>query len=349
MGIRGVRSERMDSDRVMNLFRPLAQPAALALAVLLLVGVAGCDESLEQQADATAQQTATRQAGEAEASEPLTLTLSGPETCVTEPGRGASPSRIGANGERYYDAPGLSGVAETPVRWQVEGGTPPYVLKIDGETRDAEQEYARTWEFGLASVSCALRTGDVTYAVGGEAEFRRYTGEVLVNSGLKTIHATVTDGEGRTAEATADVYVVLSLVDYGVVLRAGERYHVEYSGTSLMFTVPDDFDLEFCGLEGEEGDGDSFSYSLTSVVICYPVGSFGASVSVTISYSAGGEDAPVLCSGEEGWRSLNGLSDQSLKRRVGLAFDELVESIQLLTVNRAMTDDRCQDRGQANR
>jgi hypothetical protein len=175
-------------------------------------------------------------------SDSLTLTLAAPATCETEAGRGGFGERIriDADGNRTYEhvTLGLYGVAETLVSWSVTGGAGPYTLEIDGETRDATSDY--TGKKGTASVSCALETGDVYFGPDMPGrEVRRYRGEVVVDSGLKTIRAVATDANGDTAEASVDVYVILSTGDFEHLLRGGNTYRV----LGKLLTVPSGIDM----------------------------------------------------------------------------------------------------------
>ena len=118
--------------------------------------------------------------------------------------------------------------------WAVSGGTPPYTLMIDGETRDEEQTYAGA--SGTASVSCALEFGE-TFIHDNEQR-RNYRTQPEVDSGLKTIHATATDSAGATADASVNVYVILAMGSSGDVLQSGKTYRV----LGTLLTVPEGVD-----------------------------------------------------------------------------------------------------------
>lgn len=87
---------------------------------------------------------------------------------------------------------------------------------------------------GTAEVSCALRHGPVRNR---ERSGRTYDNEdkPFVDSGLKTITATVADGSGAVSEAAADVYVILSPEDEDHVLQSGETYRIR----GWLVTVPE--------------------------------------------------------------------------------------------------------------
>ena len=160
-----------------------------------------------------------------DAASALSLRLSAPDICETDHG--------------FYG----SGIGETPVAWEVTGGKAPHFLEIDGEIRDASRRlYAGPR--GIASVSCALETGEVRYW-DAENSYRVLDGDYVVDSGLKTIRAVVTDADGRTGEATVDVYVILSTGRHEHLLRGGHTYRV--FGT--LITIPSGIDMRISTAE----------------------------------------------------------------------------------------------------
>ena len=221
--------------------------AALLLAVVALAAAlagaacvgerseAGTTTAAERSAEST-QQTD----GEGASAEPLTLTLSAAEICETTPAQGYSGAAMVWNeetqdwGVKSYKT-GYDDVGETAVTWSVGGGTAPYTLVIDGEKRDAEQTYAGP--SGTASVSCAMQLGETFITDDGS---RRHRTEPEVDSGLKTIRATVTDGAGATAEASVDVYVILELPGSGSILERGKTYRV----FGRLITAPTTHDVQ---------------------------------------------------------------------------------------------------------
>ncbi len=174
-------------------------------------------------------------AGSQIAASDLSLSLSAPAICETDDG--------------FYG----SGIGETPVAWEVTGGTGPYTLDIDGETRDASQDYVG--QTGTASVSCALETGDVHYEDLTDEPYRDLEGDYLLDSGLKTIRAVVTDASGKTREATVDVYVILSTGRHEHLLRGGHTYRVF---GRLLLTIPPEVDFRI----GETSSDGTFSLTV---------------------------------------------------------------------------------------
>ena len=180
----------------------------------------------------------TAASGEGGTPEPLTLTLTtASQTCETtssqEYARGATYQDAEGNWVYERRSDGWDDVSETPVTWAVFGGAPPYMLTIDGETRDAEQTYAGP--SGTASVSCALSFGETFI---NDEDGRNYRTQPEVDSGLKTIRATVTDSVGATADASVNVYVILELGSSGDVLQSGKTYRV----LGTLLTVPESVD-----------------------------------------------------------------------------------------------------------
>ena len=188
--------------------------------------------------------------------EPLTLTLSAPQICETKPAQGYADSVLRQDAEgnwtkRVSVFAGWFGVAEVDVAWTVSGGAAPYRLRIDGERRDPAHEYVGAT--GIASVSCAMTSGAEAFI---DISERGYKVQPEVDSGVKTIVATVTDVAGVTAEASVDVHVVLELGSGGDILEAGKTYRV-FGG---LVTVPEGIDLEILG--GIAGDGGETLYLL---------------------------------------------------------------------------------------
>ena len=208
--------------------------AALFLAVAALVAAVAYFGAREAGVGGS-----TAASGEGGTPEPLTLTLTAAsQICETTAAqgyvRGVSYQDSEGNWVIERHSTGWDDVSETPVTWAVSGGTPPYTLLIDSETRDADQTYAGA--SGTASVSCALEFGETFIDDNGQG--RRYREEPGVDSGLKTIRATATDSAGATADASVNVYVILAMGSSGDILQSGKTYRV----LGTLLTVPESVD-----------------------------------------------------------------------------------------------------------
>ncbi len=234
----------------MRQLRP--RDAVLFVAVAALVAVLGVmigrELGIGQETGASVTPAQSDQSGptpqqQSEETTALTLTLSAPEICETERGRGYAGQVFvydddgKAIGTRDIST-GWDDVAEIPVRWGVTGGTAPYTLVIDDETRDGDGPYEGA--SGIASVSCAVTSAEVFYTSYNE---RRFRGDPEIDSGPKTIRVTVTDANSATANASVGIYVILQLSDSGHFssgeyqshrLNAGRTYR--YNG--FLYTVP---------------------------------------------------------------------------------------------------------------
>ena len=176
--------------------------------------------------------------------DPLTLTISAPAHCEIAPATGwvrriiPPQDKDGNWPPAGVELIGYGPVQETPVAWQVTGGTPPYSLTIDGETRDAAHTYEG--REGIAAVSCALAFDEsFLYDPTDPPVHRWYRDEPLVDSGTKTILASTTDATGSTAQAKATITTILHVPGSDSILEAGKTYRVY--GT--LITVPAGFDV----------------------------------------------------------------------------------------------------------
>ena len=207
---------------------------------------AGTTVAQEQPAEPAPQNSGEETSGESDV-EPLTLTLKAPTMCGVKPADRDLHAIVGpidedGENEERYEFGEWFGVANVLVRWQAGGGAPPYTLVIDGELRDAHNEYVG--EAGGALVSCALEIGETYFDDRwGESE-RWHRTEPTVDSGLKTIHATVTDSSGATASASIGVYALRSFNSSGALLKAGKTYRVR----GHLVTIPAGVDMTAGGV-----------------------------------------------------------------------------------------------------
>ena len=275
----------------------------VAAAVAAIVYFTGREAQVEQRIEASTAVTQERP------TEPLTLTLAASRRiCETGRGKGSFGGRSYQDDEGNWQSEtwstGWRDVAETSITWSVTGGTAPYTLVIDGETRDAEQSYAGP--SGTASVSCAMGLGETFIDDDG----RRYRAQPEVDSGLKTIRATVTDGTGATASASAQVYVILAVGSSGDILQRGQTYRV----LGTLLTVPEEIDYLALGGFIESGGGSGTTVGLGIAGggwISLYVGDLSEEARSTRSATAGDGDTAV------------GASETALDAQL----DELVDSV----------------------
>ena len=193
--------------------------------------------------------------------QPLSLNLSAPPTCETLPAAEALRGEYDENGELVARAFGWVNPGDLSVRWSVSGGTAPYRLTIDGQTRDGWHGKPFAAPSGTGVVSCGRTQDEAVFVdeddfggvllIDGEPRvWRHHLKKPDVDSGPKTVRATVTDAAGATAEVSVEVYVILELGSGGDRLEGGKTYRT----FGNLLTVPEGIDLEIGGIEeGDEG------------------------------------------------------------------------------------------------
>lgn len=215
---------------------------------------AGAAVAQDQPVETTQQDDGEGTDGEGGA-EPLALTLSAPEICEASHPKSFAAQDLEWDAEEevwrdvffYWWSWVSSGTME--VGWAVNGGDAPYTVMIAGETYSGAS--------GTAEVSCALEHGPILdhpqrevqgRLHGDRGEWGRihsFDDKPVVDSGIKTVMATVTDGSGATVEAAVDVYALLTPRSDDV-LRAGETYRIQ-EGDDWLVTIPDGVEAECCG------------------------------------------------------------------------------------------------------
>ena len=195
--------------------------------------------------------------GKPDVGDALMLTLSAPPTCETLPAEEALAGVYDENGDLVARAFGWVNPGDLSVSWNVSGGTAPYRLTIDGQTRDGWHGKPFAAPSGTAVVSCGRTLDEAVFVdeddfggvllIDGEPRvWRHHLKMPDVDSGPKTVRATVTDAAGATAEASVDVYVILELGSTGDLLEGGKTYRLDGN----LITVPEGIDLEVGGLSG---------------------------------------------------------------------------------------------------
>lgn len=141
----------------------------------------------------------------------------------------------------------LGGLGSTTLRWEIEGGTAPYELSVQGHELLARPA-------GETRVYCAdsLPVDELDFtAERGELEWQKTYSPALVSPGPLTIKATVTDANGLAARATATTYVILNCE--GIARRcdfdvypSGFTYRID----GLLFTIPQGLNINARRLGG---------------------------------------------------------------------------------------------------
>lgn len=266
------------------------------------------------------------EAGEAvnEVAGPLHLVLIAPEVCDAHHPSGGKTTRLVWDEtaqawnrvikERWWT---WSSMGTMEVLWAASGGDGNYTIALEQETYSGAN--------GIAEVSCALEHGPIIQHP-RRGRLLAFEHKPVVDAGIKTVRATVTDGSGTMAEASVDVYAVLNPHSEDV-LRGGATYRL----WGWLLTVPD-------GVEALHGS--------TSTPACERVGDDGSvntSVSCEESFDVGLEGpgysawlALGMKSGKEinparnRWVSLDdpGASGAAeVRRQAHLALDQLAASV----------------------
>ncbi len=186
---------------------------------------------------------------QAQSAEPLTVTLTGPSRCQTTRGQSYGVDEAVYDDEGNYVRTVRSFVGHYEVRqfqvsWTVSGGTGPFKLTIDGASEDEYGPFIGA--SGQGVTYCA--TTSVQSFIDGAGD-RALRAVPMIDSGSKTVRAVVTDANGRTAEASTEVYVILRVDgtldehENEQVLRRGQTYRV----AGHLITAPATHDMFIAG------------------------------------------------------------------------------------------------------
>ena len=143
--------------------------------------------------------------------------------------------RTGTTGPYYL----LSDLGVKGLRWQIEGGTAPYEISVQGRTLPADPT-------GFTLVYCAdsLPVDELDFtAERSELEQQETASPAAVSPGSLTFEATATDANGLTARAKAATYVILDCheryCDFDVY-PSGFTYRIR----GMLFTIPQGLRLD---------------------------------------------------------------------------------------------------------
>lgn len=314
------------------------RPAALFLAIAALAAVAmyvGLREAgvnLRTEASPTiarGQPAETPQDDEKElsdedsqAAEPLALRLSAPTICLV--GRASRDVHAiltrnddGTTGETIVFGH-WTDINTVNVAWRATGGTPPYTLAVDGESRDKNGSYRGG--SGGALVSCALDNGETYFSDLWGPTQRWHRTRPTVDSGWKRIIAIATDSSGATASASIDVYAIKVVTAGSVTLRAGRTYHV----FDYLITIPRGVDMMTGSIEESDCVGPNCEGSVLSIFAKDGIHWIDIGIGLKTGRAFGREHwvGNTRLADDHPWNA-GGSAEHSLHAK----FDELVESI----------------------
>ena len=241
---------------------------ALLVAVAAIVSMAGvgvgCEAGIGGETDASvastpADNSAPHPQQQSDETSALTLSLSGTRQICETPGAqryGVSRQQL-KNGRLVRQSVTLGwffrAEVHVPIEWRVSGGTPPYTIVIDNETRDIDGDYVGP--SGTAKVTCGDTSGGTTFEddKGFDEVLRFHRVDPQPDSGWKTVRGSVTDANGASVDVTTRFYVIRVDPDYyPAILKRGETYRI----FGHLFTIPLDFDMQV----GARASGSEVSY-----------------------------------------------------------------------------------------
>ena len=227
--------------------RDVALVVAVTAIVAVLGVVIGREASIGEETGASVASTPADNSAplpqqQSEETTALTLSLSATRQICETPGAqrfGVSQQRPDDNGRLVRQSVTLGwffrAEVHVPIHWQVSGGTPPYTIVIDNETRDIDGDYVGP--SGTAKVTCGDTSGGTTFEddKGFDEVLRFHRVDPQPDSGRKTIRGTVTDANGASVDVTTRFYVIRVDPDYyPAILKRGETYRI----FGRLFTIP---------------------------------------------------------------------------------------------------------------
>ena len=230
--------------------RELALFVAVAAIVSMAGMVVGCEAGIGGETDASvastpADNSAPHPQQQSDETSALTLSLSATRQICETPGAqryGVSRQQL-KNGRLVRQSVTLGwffrAEVHVPIEWRVSGGTPPYTIVIDNETRDIDGDYVGP--SGTAKVTCGDTSGGTTFEddKGFDEVLRFHRVDPQPDSGWKTVRGSVTDANGASVDVTTRFYVILD-GHYGGLLKRGETYRI----FGRLFTIPSEFDMQ---------------------------------------------------------------------------------------------------------
>ena len=232
--------------------RELALFVAVAAIVSMAGMVVGCEAGIGGETDASvastpADNSAPHPQQQSDETSALTLSLSATRQICETPGAqryGVSQQRPDDNGKLVRQSVTLGwffrAEVHVPIHWQVSGGTPPYTIVIDNETRDIDGDYVGP--SGTAKVTCGDTSGGTTFEddKGFDEVLRFHRADPQPDSGWKTVRGSVTDANGASVDVKTRFYVIRVDPDYSAILKRGETYRI----FGHLFTIPSEFGLQ---------------------------------------------------------------------------------------------------------
>lgn len=177
-------------------------------------------------------------------SDRLAFTISVPATCETgqeDEGYGSIGGydedgkwvRVGTYGPFYQ----MADINMVELMWSIGGGVEPYEVSVQGQTLLSGQ-----WGSTLVYCAESLPYDELDFTLPrDEYERTQLDHPPVVNPGPMTFEATVTDANGLSATATADLYIIPDCSEWckGEALQAGYTYRIY----NQLITIPEGLNI----------------------------------------------------------------------------------------------------------